>query len=587
MNETEADQNKNIFNNIQNRVEDAQTNPFNIYDTVRDRTKAEVLDILIGILNGSEPQLQHIQWIAERVATTRGRDIHDPLLLLLKKFFTGDWRKKIGDQNEAAELLEELSVAIEKNPFQKLLKIILEIAEEIPNLEDKIKKVRKEVAEISHNDTEDKLDERKASINQLLDDLQVAVAREKELTDQIKIDSDIVVEIFQEISDFIYTLAKLVNVEPDKKPSQEKINALLNSCGGISYADAVKICFYKYGSRLLTGKNKELEKSILTDLLSSMNEGEFEFDASEIDLIKVRKLFREMLFEIIGVPERTVVVCDLIMHGTYDGKAVRIVIPRKQNLLDTIGGHDLIVYSNFMTTARVGDTQELISILNKLPKGTIDDDASGFVVNGYLVEKNGEVLRIQGIPRENEDAASILAELQISIEDSEGLNFAADIATEASEGLLSDAAFVSSEVFKISNGRANINAWSNYHRVVRDLLSDRGEGLRPIQMVANFSNILSGRTGQETHSLIIRGELFVPEDVIRDLIDSGFAQYVDTQTEEINMPILILEADRNTGLLAEATNKIDKEKTTISHAIVFGPATAFGRKPAVSANVLI
>lgn len=561
-------------------------------ETLPAETVLTVLNDALRQADGAEaqrePELDDICLIAKEIAGTRGREVlQDPLLLLLKKFFTGDWRKKIGDQGEADELPDELTVAEQRYSIQDLLAIIRVFSEGAEHVDEKIVLLREEIARLSHLDDEETLAVKRASLNQLTDGLSQEVGRQREAVDSATLEMQYQFEIAQEVADFVYTIAKLKNVHPDAVPSQSKIDELLEACGGFTYQSALRFCYFKYGSRLLTGKAKDKEQFILSEQFAVLGEQGFDFNPAAIDIPKVKLKLRELLLEIIGVPERMVAVCDLTLHGKYQGKDVRIVVPRNQNFTDsTADDGDVITYSNFMTSAKVNDAKVLRSVLEALPAGTKQDDESS--INGYHIEKAGEVVRIQGIDTTDQArAAEALAQLEIALQENAVINFEVDILREAVSGLASDVTELQPVVAELL-GDMKSPAWENYGDVVRDLLITE-RGLRYVQTVPSINHFKSGRTNQDTHSLLVRGELEVSEETITALIADGVAQYVDSETQVVTAPLLVLEADRKSGLVFDATAKIDElESTFLPQAVTLGPTFGnTGRKLAVTTNSLV
>lgn len=560
-----------------------------------DNQKIWELTLLDGTLKGSEPQLDHICTLAEWNAELMGRQQkHDPLLLLLKKFFTGDWRKKIGDKDEATELKNGMDGALEKVPLQRILKIIQELSYEQTNLAEKLTRLREEIEKLSHEDSVDQSHDQSASINQLIEDLQKSLDKMNSTTKNAELGDEDKAEIAQELADFVYMLAKLKNAKEDKFPHEEQLNELLDACGGFSLNDAIKFCYYKYGSRLARdrvefgkGKNKDIEKEIILELIRRMEMAGKKFDLSKIDTNLVQRKMREILFQIIGAPERMVVTCDLTIHGRYNGKDVRLLIPRKQNFIytDETEG-EAIAYSNFMTTGAVGDHEALNELLSLLPAGTIGEEGD-HIINGYKIEKNGMVVRIQGIPTTDQRTAiDALTTLELGIQEKNIINFNTDIVREAFIGLKEDE---DATTIIVKNIIESNNLWEGYAELIKKLIIDE-DSPRLVQTVPAINNFKSGRTGINTHALLFRGELKVREETIRALIEAGSAQYIDSHTTSVTTPILVIEADKKSGLLFELSTRIDNsQRSTLPHSIVVGKPT-FGEKGpkiAISTNALL
>jgi hypothetical protein len=246
-------------------------------EAVEQPTTTEIweLQLLDLSLKSSQPELDHICQLAEWNAELMGREkIHDPLLLLLKKFFTGDWRKKIGDKDEATELVTEMNAALEKVPLQDILKIIKEISEERIGLENKIIELRDEIERLTQTETGKTDKQKNSTVNQLILELQDSVKKMENSTKKVELTTDDKIEIAQELADFIYMLAKLKNANQEKFPQQQQIEELLAACGGFSFEETLTFCYYKYGSRLArdrvefgTGKDKKREKEIFAELI--------------------------------------------------------------------------------------------------------------------------------------------------------------------------------------------------------------------------------------------------------------------------------------------------------------------------------
>ena len=533
-------------------------------------------DILLRLedaLESRDPDLDDICIIAAEIAESRGRDtIYDPLLLLLKKFFTGDWRKKIGDQDEAAELLEEITKVETRFPIQDVLAIIKELSDGVPNIEKKIHALRDEISRLSHLDSAETIDAKKSAMNQLLADLEVYFKKISDASETVTLEIEYKIEIAQEVADLVYMLAKLKNVEPDKLPDQGKLDELFAACGGFTYKDALRFCYFKYGSRLLAGKQKAIEMEVMRAQVTH-SENNASFDASSIDVPFVKQKMREILFEVIGVPERMVVVCDLTIHGTYKGTDVHVLVPRKQNFISSEGSETVVTYSNFMTTASVTDTDAVKSILSQLPTGTVaSGDAA--VINGYLVEKDGRALRIQGIPVDDQKkAAQILSQLELGIEASGSISFEVDVIREAFAGLPEDVHELSEIIPSLMRDTKMMDAWQRYGVAMQNILIT-AQGLRYVQTVPAINHFKSGRTNKDTHALLSRGELLLSEEAIMQLIESGVAQYVDSNTPVVSAPLLVVEADRKSGLLFNAATSIDAaESTHLPHSVALGKAT--------------
>lgn len=564
----------------------------------RESTSSDIweLNLLDLSLKSSQPNLDHICQLAEWNAELMGREnLHDPLILLLKKFFTGDWRKKIDDQDESGELVAEIDAALERVPLQDVLTIIKEIGAERADLEEKIIELKDEIDRLTSATTLNHNQSYKSHVNQLIVELQQSVKRMEHSAQRVELTTDDKIDIAQELADFVYMLAKLKNANPEKFPQQQQIDELLEACGGFSFAEAVEFCFYKIGSRLArdrvefgTGKDKAREKLIFSELIERLEQNGENFDLSKIDIKLVQRKMRELLFQIIGAPERMVVTCDLIIHGKYNGKDVRLLIPRKQNFIyedDEVG--EAIAYSNFMTTGAVGDHEALTTLLQQLPPGLIQEESDD-IVNGYKIEKNGKVVRIQGIDNSNQaQAIDTFTTLELGIQESNIISFNTDIIREAFIGLGEDEEAVTKllSLTNIYNGRF----WAGYAELIRQLIIDE-DSPKWIQTVPAINTFRSGRTGINTHALLFRGELKVREETIEKLIESGMAEYMDRNTESVAAPILVIEADRKDSLLADLSTRVDEsEELTLKHSVVVGK-TRFdkkGPKVAISTNSLL
>jgi len=553
------------------------------------------LNILNLSTKSSKPTLDHVCQLAEWNAELMGREkLHDPLILLLKKFFTGDWRKKIGDQDEAGELVAEMNSALEKVPLQDVLKIIKELGEGRADLEKKILELKDEIDRLTTNENTDSQKE-KSQVNKLIFELQESVQKMEKSSQKAELTTDDKIDIAQELADFVYMLAKLKNANPEKFPQQQQIDELLEACGGFSFTEAVEFCFYKIGSRLArdrvnfgSGKDKTREKKIFSELISRLEKKGKKFDLSKVDIELVQRKMRELLFQIIGTPERMVVACDLIIHGKYNGKDVRLLIPRKQNFRyeDDEAG-DSIAYSNFMTTGAVGDHEALATLLKQLPGGTIQETADN-VINGYKIEKDGKVVRIQGINNQDKtQAINTLTTLELGIQESKIISFNTDIIREAFIGLEEDEDAVKRILAELTNGFEH--NWNGYAKLINKLIIDE-DSPKLIQTVPAINTFSSGRTGINTHALLYRGELKVREETIKELIESGMAEYMDGATESVSAPILVIEAGRKSSLLADLSTRVDNsEKLTLKHSVVVGKTT-FGQngpKIAISTNSLL
>lgn len=553
------------------------------------------LTLLDGTLKQTEPNLDHICTLAEWNAELMGRqNKHDPLLLLLKKFFTGDWRKKVGDKDEATELVLGMGTAIEKVPLQRVLRIIQELAQEHTNLAEKITKLREEIEKLTATPPTAESHIGVSSVNQLIDGLQASVEKMELAAKKAELGEDDKAEIAQELADFVYMLAKLKNAQPTKFPPANLLEELLAACGGFSLADAIKFCYYKYGSRLARdrvefgkGKDKDREKIITVELIRRIEQADNNFDLSKIDISLVQRKMREILFQIIGAPERMVVTCDLTIHGKYNGKDVRLLIPRKQNFLYTDpNAGEAIAYSNFMTTGAVGNHEALAELLQHLPTGTVTEK-NVHIINGYKIEKDGKVVRIQGIPTTNQAVAiDALTTLELGVQERGIINFNTDVIREAFIGLTED----ETETTKVVNDiNTADHSWAGYAEIVRKLIIDE-DSPRLVQTVPAINNFKSGRTGINTHALLFRGELKVREATIKALIESGKAQYVDNSTEVVTAPILVIEAEKKSGVLAEMSARIDNtDRLVLDHSVVIGKPTfgENGPKIAISTNSLL
>ena len=118
-----------------------------------------------------------------------------------------------------------------------------------------------------------------------------------------------------------------------------------------------------------------------------------------------------------------------------------------------------------------------------------------------------------------------------------------------------------------------MDAWQRYGVAMQNIWIT-AQGLRYVQTVPAINHFKSGRTNKDTHALLSRGELLLSEEAIMQLIESGVAQYVDSNTPVVSAPLLVVEADRKSGLLFNAATSIDAaESTHLPHSVALGKAT--------------